>query len=187
MLKLALTLRWITALVFCLLLAVGFALMAQWQIGRSFIENAANDTWSKVETVKVNEIAEPNTPFRFSEITTVNEETVLTQVTTSLTVEPSKAVLVSNRIQVNGDRGYWLVVPAQTDEAQLFVVTGFISEEQDSGKVLDQVKQLAVIQALAPVTGRYLPSEAPLQSVGGDVFDSLSIAQLINLNSFDSE
>ncbi len=161
--------------------------MAQWQIGRSFIENAANDTWSKVETVKVNEIAEPNTPFRFSEITTVNEETVLTQVTTSLTVEPSKAVLVSNRIQVNGDRGYWLVVPAQTDEAKLFVVTGFISEEQDSGKVLDQVKQLAVIQVLAPVTGRYLPSEAPLQSVGGDVFDSLSIAQLINLNSFDSE
>ena len=187
MLKLALTVRWMAALLFCLSLAAGFALMAQWQIGRTFIENAANETWSKVETVNLSEIAEPNSPFRFGEISTVNEETVLTKVTTSLTLDPSKTVLVANRIQVNGNNGYWLVVPAQNSEAKLFVVAGFISEEKDEVKILAQVKQLLVIQALVPVTGRYLPSEAPVESLGGSIFYSLSIAQQINLSSFESE
>ncbi|MCX6496637.1 MAG: hypothetical protein NTW23_04840 [Rhodoluna sp.] len=187
MLKLALTLRWIAALVFCLLLAVGFALMAQWQIGRSFVDAPANNTWLAVTTTDLTQVAVPNSPFTFNEIPTSGDKPFLTQVTTSLTVDPSKAVLVSNRIQVNGDKGYWLVVPAQTDAARLFVVAGFINEERNAASLLSEVKQLTILQALVPVTGRYLPSEAPLQSVGGDVFDSLSIAQWINLNSFDSE
>lgn len=187
MLKLALTARWIAALVFCLLLAVAFALMAQWQIGRSFIDGPGNNTWLAVTTSDLTQVAVPNSPFTFNEIPTSGDQPFLTQVKTSLTVEPSKAVLVTKRIQVNGDKGYWLVVPAQTDAAKLFVVAGFINEEQDAISVLNRVKQLAVIQALVPVTGRYLPSEAPLQAIGEDVFDSLSIAQLINLNSFDSQ
>ena len=194
MLKLALTVRWMAALLFCLSLAAGFALMAQWQIGRTFIENAANDTWAKVEIVDLESIAKPNSPFTFSEISTDNELIVLTKVKTYLNIDPASAVLVANRIQLNGDRGYWLVVPAQTQTAKLFVVAGFINDKQNATSVLNQVKQLLVTQAvgsaaqaLVPKTGRYLPSEAPVESLGGGIFDSLSIAQQINLSSFESE
>ena len=193
MLKLALTLRWIGALVLCLLLAVGFALMAQWQVGRTVIENAANDTWSKVESVKLTEITKPNAPFTFSEITNLNDETILTQVKTPLNIDATKAFLVSDRIQVNGDRGFWLVAPAHTPAAYLFVVVGFINNEQSAASILKKVRAGLANQVLGgsaqPVTeyvGRYLPPEAPVESPGGDIYNSLSIAQQINVTSFDS-
>lgn len=187
MLKLALTARWITALVFCLLLAAGFALMAQWQIGRTFIENAANQSWSKVEVVELESIAQPNSPFAFSEISVIGEKTVLTKVKTEFTLEAANAVLISNRIQVNGERGYWIVVPAQTKTAKLFVAAGFIENEEQAKTALAEIKKLVVVQALFPQTGRYLPSEAPVQSGQQDVYDTLSVPQLVNRDSFQEQ
>jgi cytochrome oxidase assembly protein ShyY1 len=115
-------------------------------------------------------------------------------VKTSLNVASSKAVLVSKRIQVNGDSGYWLVVPAQTEKATLFVVAGFINEKENAQAVLSQVRELGLNQVLGAsaenpltATGRYLPSEAPFESVVENMFDSLSVAQLINQDSFESK
>lgn len=186
MLKLALTLRWIAALVFCLLLAVAFALMAQWQIGRSFVDGPGNNTWLAVTTTDLTQVAEPNSSFTFNEIPTEGGKPFLTQVKTSISVDSSKAVLVTKRIQVNGVAGYWLVVPAQTENATLFVVAGFINEKQNAQAVLNQVREQGANTVLE-VTGRYLPSEAPLESVDENVFDSLSVAQFINQDSFDSQ
>jgi len=194
MLKLALTARWIAALFFCLLLAVVFALMAQWQIGRSFIDSPGNNSWLAVTTTDLTQVAEPNSPFTFNEIPTDGDKPFLTQVKTSLSVDSSKAVLVTKRIQVNGDSGYWLVVPAQTEKATLFVVAGFINEKQNALEVLNQVREGDLNQALGAsaekpliATGRYLPSEAPVESPAENMFDSLSVAQLINQDSFDSQ
>lgn len=194
MLKLALTARWIAALFFCLLLAVVFALMAQWQIGRSFIDGPGDNTWLAVTTTDLNQVAEPNSPFTFNEIPTGGDMPFLTQVKTSLSVDSSKAVLVTKRIQVNGDSGYWLVVPAETEKATLFVVAGFINEKENALEVLNQVRELGFNQVLGAsaekpltATGRYLPSEAPVESLGENLFDSLSVAQLINQDSFDSQ
>lgn len=186
MLKLALTLRWMAALVFCLLLAVGFALMAQWQVGRTVIENASNETWSKVQTVDLASIATPNSPFTFNEISTVGNEVILTKVRIGMTLNPSAAVLIENRIQVNGDRGFWIVVPAQTEKARVFVAVGFVELESEAKAAIAKVRQLAVAQALLPQTGRYLPSEAPLQSLGAGRYASLSVPQLINSESFSA-
>ena len=180
MLKLALTARWIAALVFCLLLAAGFALMAQWQISRTFIENASSEAWSKVNTVELESVLVPNAPFTFNEITLEGEETVLTTVKTDMTLNPARAVLVSNRIQLNGDSGYWIVIPARTVDAEIYVASGFVQGEEKAKEVLAEVKDLVVIQVLLPQVGRLLPSEAPLESIEKDVYQTLSVPQLIN-------
>lgn len=186
MLKLALTARWIAALIFCLSLAAGFSLLAQWQVGRTILENSSNETWSKVEVVELASIAKPNSPFTFSEISILGDQTVLTKVRTEFTLDVANAVLISNRIQVNGDRGFWVVVPAQTNSAKLFVVTGFIESVEQAQMALDKIRKLVVVQALVPHTGRYLPSEAPLESVEADIYESLSVSQLINRESFEA-
>ena len=184
MLKLALTARWIAALVFCLSLAAGFALMAQWQVSRTFIENAANDSWSKIEVVELDSIARPNSPFTFVEVSTVSDEVVLTKVRTEFTLDVANAVLVANRIQVNGDSGYWIVLPAQSKTAKLFVAAGFVENKEQAQAAIQEINQLAVVQALLPHTGRYLPSEAPLEAVESGIYESLSVAQLINTDTF---
>lgn len=180
MLKLALTARWIAALFFCLMLAVVFALMAQWQISRTFVEDVTSDTWSKVKVVDLDSVTEPNAPFTFNEASLEGEETVLTKVETELTLNPSRAFLVANRIQLNGDRGYWIVLPANTLKAELFVAAGFIKGEQEAKTALAEVKRLLTVQAFMPFEGRLLPSEAPVESLGEDVYGTLSVPQLIN-------
>jgi cytochrome oxidase assembly protein ShyY1 len=180
MLKLALTARWIAALVLCLLLAVAFALLAQWQINRTFIENTSNEAWSDVKIVDLETVAEPNAPFTFNEISVVEEKTILTKVMTKITFNPSRALLVANRIQLNGDSGYWVVVPTRTEKAELFVAVGFVQGEEKAKQALAQIKELFTVQAFMPVMGRLLPSEAPEQSLGPDVYATLSVPQLIN-------
>ncbi len=158
--------------------------MAQWQVSRTFIENAANESWSKMEVVGLSSVAQPNSPFTFLEISSVGDEVVLTKVRTELTLDPSNAVLIANRIQINGDRGYWLVLPGQTESAKLFLAAGFIENKAQALAALQKVRELVVVQALLLHTGRYLPSEAPLESVESGIFESLSVAQLINRDSF---
>ena len=164
----------------CLLLAVAFALLAQWQINRTFIENTSNDAWSDVKIVDLETVAEPNAPFTFNEISVVEEKTILTKVMTKITFKPSRALLVANRIQLNGDAGYWVVVPTRTEKAELFVAVGFVQGEEKAKQALAQIKELFTVQAFMPVMGRLLPSEAPEQSLGPDVYATLSVPQLIN-------
>jgi cytochrome oxidase assembly protein ShyY1 len=180
MLKLALTARWIAALVLCLLLAIAFALLAQWQINRTFIENTSNETWSEVKIVELDSVAQPNSPFTFNEISVVEDKTVLTKVMTKITFNPSRAVLVANRIQLNGETGYWVVIPSRTEKAELFVAAGFVQGEESAKQALSQIRELVTVQAFMPVVGRLLPSEAPEQSLGIDVYATLSVPQLIN-------
>ena len=184
MLKLALTARWIAALVLCLLLAVAFALLAQWQINRTFIESASNEAWSEVKVVDLETVATPNSPFTFNEISLEGEKTVLTKVRTKITFNPSRALLIADRIQLNGDTGYWVVVPTRTEKAELFVAAGFIQGEDKAIEALAQIKQLFTVQAFMPIEGRLLPSEAPTQSLGKDLYATLSVPQLIN-NALD--
>jgi len=161
--------------------------MAQWQIGRTFIENAATQSWSKVEVVELESIAKPNSPFTFSEVSVIGEKTVLTKVKTEFTLDAANAVLIADRIQVNGERGYWIVVPVQTKTAILFVAAGFIENEEQAKTALAEIKKLVIVQALFPQTGRYLPSEAPVQAVQQDVYDTLSVPQLVNRDSFQEQ
>ena len=179
MLKLALTARWITGLVLCLLMAVAFALLAQWQISRTVLPNSDGSPWSKVNYVPLSSVAVPNQAFRFNEISEEKQEIVLTQVTSRLLFNSADAFLVGNRVQINGDQGYWLVVPASTPEAKLFVAVGFVAGLDKAIGALEKTRSLAVDSYL-PIVGRYLPSEAPLKKVSSDYQESMSVAELIN-------
>lgn len=182
MLKLALTAKWITALVLCLLMAVAFALLAQWQINRSVVPNSDNDNWTEVQYVALETVAEPNQPFTFNEISKDGSNKVLTQVTTRVTPSPAHAVLIADRIQVDGTKGYWLVVPASTVNGEIFMAVGFISDLNSAKIALGQAQLLYVAQAFLPIAGRYLPSEAPEPALETNLYPTMSVAQLINLN-----
>jgi hypothetical protein len=183
MLKLALTARWIAALLFCLMLAVGFSLMAQWQVGRTAIENATNNFSQTVKIVDLQSIAKPNQSFTFNEVVSGETEAVLTKVKSQLKLNPREAVLIDNRIQQNGDSGYWVVLPAKTLEAEIWVAVGFINNSTDVQSVLDQIRSMPESDRYSTYLGRYLPSEAPVESVGLGEYSSLSVSQLINQES----
>ena len=186
MLKLALTGKWLCALLLCLLLAVGFALLAQWQVGRTVIESATHAKWTQEKAVKLESIAQPSAPFTFNEVRQVGKEVILTKVSAELILNPSGALLVANRIQLNGDRGYWVVIPATTTKAELHVAVGFVQGVDQARQALKEIRQIATSQAFMPLKGRYLPSDEPVQSIDRDTYASLSIAQLINRESNNS-
>lgn len=189
MLKLALSFKWLGALLLCLLLAGVFAALAQWQVTRSVIPNSDNAGWNTVQTQPLDDIARVGEPYSFNEISKQGKEKVLTEVSARVVIRPS-FVLVANRIQLDGRLGYWLVVPASTSHGKLFLAVGFIKDLVTAKKILaDLRKPLSSVASShgaldwgTQVQGRYIPSEAPEQQIAKDIFSSLSIAQLINLS-----
>jgi len=178
MLKLALTVKWISGLLLSLLLAVGFALLAQWQVERSVVANSDTVKSFAVATNKLSNVAKPGKPFTFSELETSGQMGFLTQVETKAVLSPSGAVLVEKRFQENGTEGYWVLVPANTSEGNLFVVVGFSKSQVLANEALgNMLKQPKVAVTLV---GRYLPSEAPVAKSADGNYASLSVAQLIN-------
>jgi hypothetical protein len=188
MLKLALTFKWLGALLLCLLLAGVFAALAQWQVTRSVIPNSDNESWNKVQVLALDEIAQVGEPYTFNEISKQGKSKVLTEVNAKVILQPS-FVLVANRVQLDGCKGYWLVVQSHTNQGILFLAVGFIENEVTARKVLADLRKPSTSVASShgaldwgtQVQGRYIPSEAPEAQLTADTFSSLSIAQLINL------
>ncbi|MEY2816020.1 MAG: hypothetical protein RJA78_596 [Actinomycetota bacterium] len=189
MLKLALSIKWLGALLLCLLLAGIFAALAQWQVTRSVIPNADNDGWDKVEVLALEEIAKVGEPYTFIEISYDGKEKVLAEVHAEIYLSSSQAVLVGNRIQLDGRQGYWLVVPASTTSGKVFVAVGFVEGEENARDVLEKVNlpifttagSSGALLGAEALTGRYIPSEAPQEYSDPKMFESLSVAQLINI------
>lgn len=177
MLKLALTKKWIAALIGCIGLGLVFAALAQWQVERSILPSAP-ETYSKIEYQNLEDVAEVGKPFTFQEVDA--ETKVLTQVAVRAKLNPASAVLVLNRFQEDGAAGSWLVIPTETNQGTLFAVVGFISENTDALNVLAKVRALPESSIATPLMGRYLPSEAPENKVAEGEFASMSVAQLLN-------
>jgi len=186
MLKLALTFKWLGALLLCLVLAGTFAALAQWQVTRSVIPNSDSSNWDVIQAKPLEEITSVGEPYQFIEISKQGKDKVLTEVQTSVSFDPSAAVLVANRIQLDGREGYWLVVPGTTVSGKVFAAVGFAKDEVTAQQVLADAKASVLLQALMPIQARYIPSEAPEQGLGKDIFSSLSISQLINLSDVDT-
>jgi len=188
MLKLALTFKWLGALLLCLLLAGIFAALAQWQVTRSVIPNSDNAGWTSVQAKPLDDIAKVGQPYSFNEISKLGKEKVLTEVRAKVIVQPSY-ILIANRIQLDGRRGYWLVLPAMTSKGKLFIAVGFIKDEATARKVLADLRkpntsgasEYGALYSGTTVQGRYIPSEEPFQQLDADTFSSLSVPQLINL------
>lgn len=150
--------------------------------------NSDNAGWDIVQTQPIEAIAQPGESYTFNEISRAGKKKVLTEVTTNVVFYPFSAVLIANRIQLDGRKGYWLVIPTNTNRGRLFVAVGFAKDEVTAEAVLaavikppEVVLSHSALSTGTPVQGRYIPSEAPEQQIVAGGYSSLSVAQLINL------
>lgn len=178
MLKLALSVKWISGLLLSLLLAVAFSLLAQWQVGRAVVPNSNEITGFAVATNKLQTVAAPGKPFTFNELQTSGKMGFLTEVETKTIIAPAQAVIISNRFQQKGEQGFWIVVPGNTTEGNLFVALGFAKDKQSAVMVKDALSTLP--PTAIDLKGRYLPSEEPFNVKQDGTYASLSVPQLLN-------
>ena len=168
--------KWIGGLVICLAIAAAFALLAQWQVGRS-VEDGQIIERETETSVPLETIAEPQGP-----VTTAAAGQL---VTVTGAVQADEFVVLTGRLNA-GEEAYWVVGHV--------VVAG--SDANDGG----QNPSLAVALGWAPTlesataaagrietgiqtqfTGRYLVSESPQE----DDFEageqnSLAVSALVN-------
>lgn len=175
MLKTALKPRWIAGLVFALLLSGVFVLLSQWQFGRS-TQSEVPVTRQTEDPRPLGSVLQPGTFFPGS----VADQ----MVTASGSYDPAKQVLVADRLN-DGRKGYWVVSAFAVDGAPALRGAGA------SAKTWIPVARAWVAEpghagpppsGTIALTGRLLPSEAPLPNVdaGAGRASAVSVAELIN-------
>ena len=166
--------KWVGALLLALAVAAIFASLAQWQADRTY--RYVPKTPVTQTAVPLGELAKSSALFEPGQVDRLVEF--------QATPFPGLAYVVSNRIQLDGQggskTGYWLIRPATTDEGKLVTLaTGWFATQAEAEEVAGIIKNGAEIAMLQNYRGIYEPSEDP-RPAKGIVFDSLSIAQLIN-------
>ena len=176
MLKTALKPRWIAGLVFAIVVSGVFVLLSQWQFARS--------TTAEVPVVTTTEEPKP--------LTTVLQPgqffpgSVADQVVTATgSYDPQKQVLVPGRLN-GGATGYWIVSALAVTDAPVLAGTGASPQTWipvARGWVADPADAAAPPSGVIELTGRLLPSEAPLPGTdaGPGRASAVSVAELINV------
>jgi cytochrome oxidase assembly protein ShyY1 len=173
--KTALKPRWIAGFIFAIALSGVFVLLSQWQFGRS--------TQPEVPVNPATEQVQPLTstlqPGEFFHGSVADQ-----MVTAQGTYSADKQVLVPGRLH-DGKSGYWVVSAfavngaptltgaAATPQTWIPVARGWVAEPQDAA---------APPSGLVELTGRLLPSEAPVAGKApkpGEA-SAVSVAELIN-------
>ncbi|MEV7605290.1 SURF1 family protein [Paenarthrobacter sp. NPDC089322] len=175
MLKTALKPRWIAGLVFALLLSGVFVLLSQWQLSRSTQQEAPAP--SSIEEVRpLVDVLQPGQFFPGS----VSDQ----MVSATGSYDAGKQVLVEGRLR-DGQKGYWIVSAFAVDNAPK--LSGVAASPQTwvpvaRGWVADASQASAPPSGTLTVTGRLLPSEAPLPNVdaGPGRASAVAVAELIN-------
>ncbi|MEO8527940.1 MAG: SURF1 family cytochrome oxidase biogenesis protein [Pseudolysinimonas sp.] len=159
----AITPRWIAALLLCLAVAAGFAALGQWQLSRS-VENAAVVDIDTETAVPLSDIAQPRAG--------ITGEQFGRTVTVSGTFVPGDFVVLSGRNNGGAETGSWLVGHLLMDDgSSVAVALGWSAAD------------LPIDPALPAGTwvGRYLPSEDPQASdLEHGEHSALSVADLVN-------
>lgn len=149
--------KWIGALLLSLAVAAIFAALGQWQLDRTFTKDAPVVTAANLEQVEV-------------------------------TIDTKNVYIVANRLH-QGELGYWLIANS-TDEAgrSQTLALGWSSDLQELEDERAQIMSSMLAQQLVKFEGVMIPTEAPQRQSASEpyVFESLSLAQLINFYSPDS-
>ncbi|KQR03182.1 hypothetical protein ASF72_08390 [Arthrobacter sp. Leaf141] len=173
--KTALKPRWIAGFVFAIAVSGVFVLLSQWQFGRSTQpEMPVNPATEQVQALTG--ILEPGDFFHGSDADQM--------VSATGSYDPAKQVLVPNRLH-DGTSGYWVVSAfavagaptldgvAATPKTWIPVARGWVAEPGDAA---------APPSGAIELTGRLLPSEAPLPETSPQPGQAtaVSVAELIN-------
>jgi len=175
-LKTALKPRWIAGLVFAIVISGVFVLLSQWQFGRSTRAEVPVSTGTE-EPRPLTAVLKPGQFFPGS---------VADQVVTATgRYDPQKQVLVPGRIN-DGAKGFWIVSAFAVQGAP--ALTGAGASPQTwipvaRGWVADAADAAAPPSGTIELTGRLIPSEAPLPNTdaGPGRASAVSVAELINL------
>jgi surfeit locus 1 family protein len=159
--------KWIGALILALAIAAGFAALGQWQFSRS-IESGA-DTVLTETVVPLASVAEPQEPVFDEGYRLVSTETEFVA---------EDYLVLSDRLDVAG-AGYWVVGHAVVPGgASLAVALGWTSSEDAAASAIESLERDAPLS----IAGRYLPSEAPIESdFEAGRRSALAVPELINL------
>ena len=175
--------KWVGGLFLSLAVAAVFALLGQWQLGRTFTVTAPEDLNEQVFVL--NEIAAPGQP--------ITAEAANVLITANLFLDQQNVFIVSNRLQQNGSQvveGYWLIANSgalladDDTTGSLTVAIGFADTLDRAEKARAEIQDAIFPQAFLESTGRYLQTEGPVEIADPQkpyVVGSLSLAQLVNL------
>jgi len=164
--------RWIAALLLCLAIAAGFAVLGQWQLSRS-IDRGAPVEESHENAVPLSDLAEPQQPLTAAaagRLVTVEGELLA-----------DEYIVLSGRLN-DGEPGYWVVGHLLTGDVSpeapsLAVALGWSSTAEGAASAIDALDG----DSPTAFSGRFLPSEPPQQ----DDFEngeqnSMSVAAFVN-------
>jgi surfeit locus 1 family protein len=167
--------RWIAALLLALAIAAGFAVLGQWQLDRAISSGEVVERTT--ETVQpLRDTVDPDGPPR--------------QIAEGQKVE-TLGSFVSGDEQIisgrhnGGQTGYWVVSRFVTEEgANIAVARGWTADADEAAAVRDRLATEMTIASLQPLTGRFLPAEAPVlpeEDADPHTMTTVSPAALINL------
>lgn len=170
--------RWIAALLATLIVAGGFAALAQWQLGSAIQEQALTEEESELP-VKLVDLTEPGRP--------VSDMAAGQMVVIQGRWIAEDFTVVANRVN-QGEIGYWVVghlVTAETPAAHLAVALGWSATQAQAERVAAQLASQEPTELLEDqLLGRYMPTEKAQLPSATDPVDSvtaMSIAQQANL------
>lgn len=173
--KTALKPRWIAGFVFAIAISGVFVLLSQWQFGRSTRpEIPANPA-----TEQVRPLTETLQPGEFFHGTDADQ-----MVSAEGSYDPAKQLLVPGRLH-DGRPGYWVVTAFAVSGAP--TLSGVAASPQTwipvaRGWVADRAAAPAPPSGILQLTGRLLPSEAPVPGTAPQPGEAtaVSVAELIN-------
>lgn len=164
--------RWVLALLLALAVAAGFALLGQWQLERALASGAVTPR----ETEQVEPLASVIAPGVDVPDTAIGQKVRVTG-----RFVPGDEQLVQGRVN-HGDEGFWVVSHLVTDSGSIPVARGWAKDRKTAESAMASLATDAA--SSVTVTGRFLPSEAPVVPAEGadpHSMSTLSVAALINL------
>ncbi|MET4584729.1 MULTISPECIES: SURF1 family protein [Micrococcaceae] len=175
MLKTALKPRWIAGLVFAIVISGVFVLLSQWQFGRSTQPEAPVSSGTE-DAKPLVRVLQPGEFFHGS----VADQ----MVTAKGSYDPDKQVLVPGRLH-DGATGFWVVSAFSVQDAPVLSGVGATPRTWipvARGWVADAAQAGAPPSGIIELTGRLLPSEAPLPGTAPEPgrATAVSVAELIN-------
>ena len=173
MLRTALKVRWLAFLLLVMGAAAAFAWLGQWQLERAIIASQPIDAESET-IIPLVELQVPG--IAPSEVASGH----MTEVTGVLV--PDSYTVLTGRLNY-GEAGYWLVGRFLAEEGSLPIALGWAADEVTVLAVADELNAAAETEP-AVVTGRFMPTEAPVVPEGDQgpfVESTLSVASLVNL------
>ncbi len=177
MLRMMLRPRWVLALVAALAIAAGFALLAQWQLGRA-AEQATVVVRPTEDVRPLADVVQPDGP--------TEQAATGQRVSVTGTIVPGDTVLVGGRLN-DGVAGWWVVAHLEVTDAApggLPVALGWTPDEATARAAAERVDAEAASGAEVEVVGRFLPSEAPIapaDDADPQFMQSVAVAHLVNV------